>query len=75
MFLGLFNNYAAGLSYYYFLANVFTFAQMFFIRRSIDEDKIRKRIEMNKKKTRKKSGWQKRLEEAAKQRGYKAPKR
>jgi YidC/Oxa1 family membrane protein insertase len=75
MFLGLFNNYAAGLSYYYFLANVFTFGQMFFIRKSIDESKIRKQIEMNKKKPRKKSNWQKRLEEAAKQRGYKAPKR
>jgi YidC/Oxa1 family membrane protein insertase len=75
MFLGLFNNYAAGLSYYYFLANVITFAQIFIIRQTIDEDKIRKQIEINKLKPRKKSGWQKRLEEAAKQRGYKAPKR
>ncbi len=75
MFLGLFNNYASGLSYYYFLANVITFAQMFFIRRSINEDKIRKKIEMNKKKPKKKSSWQKRLEDAAKQRGYNAPKK
>jgi YidC/Oxa1 family membrane protein insertase len=75
MFLGLFNNYASGLSYYYFLANVMTFAQMYFIRRSINEDKIRKKIELNKKKPKKKSNWQKRLEDAAKQRGYKAPKR
>jgi YidC/Oxa1 family membrane protein insertase len=75
MFLGLFNNYAAGLSYYYFLANIITFAQMFFIRKSINEDKIRKQIELNKKKPRKKSSWQKRLEDAAKQRGYKPPKK
>lgn len=72
MFLGMFNNYAAALSYYYFLANIFTFAQMYLIRLTIDEDKIRKQIEINKKKpAKKKSGWQKRLEEAAKQRGKK----
>ena len=76
MFLGIFNNYASGLSYYYFLANIITFAQMYLIRQTIDEDKIRKQIELNKKKpARKKSGWQKRLEEAAKQRGYKPTKK
>ena len=72
MFLGMFNNYASGLSYYYFLANVITFGQMYLIRLTIDEGKIRKQIEINKKKpTKKKSGWQKRLEDAAKQRGKK----
>ena len=76
MFLGMFNNYAAGLSYYYFLANVFTFGQMYFIRKTIDEDKIRAKIEMNKKKPpKKKSSWQKRLEEAAKQRGVQPAKK
>ncbi|MCD4698845.1 MAG: membrane protein insertase YidC [Bacteroidales bacterium] len=76
MFLGLFNNYASGLSYYYFLANVFTFSQMFLIRKTIDEKKIRDKIELNKKKpAKKKSNWQKRLENAAKQKGYKAPKK
>ena len=72
MFLGMFNNYASGLSYYYFLANVITFGQMYLIRLTINEDKIRKQIEINKKKpAKKKSGWQKRLENAAKQRGKK----
>jgi len=67
MFLGLFNNYAAGLSYYYFLANIITFGQMFLIRRTIDEKKILAQIEMNKKKpAKKKSGFQKRLEEMQK---------
>ena len=67
MFLGLFNNYAAGLSYYYFLANIITFGQMFLIRRSIDEKKILAQIEMNKKKPpKKKSGFQKRLEDMQK---------
>lgn len=75
MFLGIFNGYASGLSYYYFLANIITFSQMFLIRRTIDESKIRKQIEINKKKPKKKSKWQARLEEAAKQRGYKAPKK
>jgi YidC/Oxa1 family membrane protein insertase len=67
MFLGFFNNYAAGLSYYYFLANVITFIQMFAIRGLIDEDKLRQKLHENKKKPRKKSGFQKKLEEIAKQ--------
>jgi YidC/Oxa1 family membrane protein insertase len=76
MFLGIFNNYASGLSYYYFLANVITFAQMYLIWLTIDEGKIRKQIEINKKKpAKKKSSWQKRLEVAAKQRGYKGAKK
>lgn len=69
MFLGFFNNYAAGLSYYYFLANMFTFGQMFAIRKLINEDKIRAKIQENKKKPVKKSNLQKRLEDAAKKRG------
>ncbi|MBN3036687.1 MAG: membrane protein insertase YidC [Bacteroidales bacterium] len=71
MFLGWFNNYAAGLSYYYMLANLITFGQMFVIRRTIDEGKIRSKIEENKKKPVRKSNWQKRLEDAARKRGYK----
>ncbi len=68
MFLGYFNNYASGLSYYYFLANIITFTQMFLIRRTINEDKIHAQIQANKlKKPKKKSGFQKRLETMAKQ--------
>lgn len=70
MFLGIFNNFASGLSYYYLLANLITFAQMFIIRRTIDEEKILRQIQMNKKKPVKKSKFQQRLEEMAKQRGY-----
>ena len=69
MFLGIFNNYASGLSYYYLLANLITFAQIYIIRRTIDEDKIRANIMANKKKTVNKSKFQMRLEEMAKQRG------
>lgn len=75
MFLGFFNNYSAGLSYYYMLTNLITFAQMFIIRRVIDENKIRQKIMENKKKPVKVSKFQKRLEEMAKQRGYNAGKR
>lgn len=71
MFLGLFNNYASGLSYYYLLANLITFGQMYIFRLAINEDKLRAQIEINKKKPVKKSGFQKRLEEAARKRGYK----
>jgi YidC/Oxa1 family membrane protein insertase len=66
MFLGFFNSYSSGLSYYYLLANLLTFAQMFFIRRFVDEDKLHRQIQENKKKPVVKSGFQKKLEEMAK---------
>jgi YidC/Oxa1 family membrane protein insertase len=72
VFLGIFNDYASGLSYYYFLVNIITFLQMFLFQKFINEDKLRKRIEANKKKPVKKSNFQKRLEEAAKKKGYPA---
>lgn len=67
MFFAIFNNYSAGLSYYYMLVNIITFIQMFVFRRMINEDKVRATIEANKKKPVKKSNFQKRLEEAQKQ--------
>lgn len=74
MFLGFFNNYSAGLSYYYLLANLFTFAQMWLMRRFVDEAKLHARIQENKAKPVKKSSFQKRLEDMAKQQGYKTRK-
>lgn len=70
MFLFWFNDFSSGLSYYYLLANLLTFAQIFIIRATIDEKKLHAQIEANKKKPVKKSGFQKRLEDMAKQRGY-----
>ncbi len=67
MLLFVFNSFASGLSYYYFLTNVITFAQMYAFRFMINEDKIRQRIEENKKKPVKKSGFMKRLEDMQKQ--------
>lgn len=69
MFLGFFNSYSSGLSYYYLLANLFTFAQMFIIRRFVNEDKLHAQLQENKKKPVVKSGFQKRLEEMAKNQG------
>jgi len=67
MFFAIFNNYSAGLSYYYMLVNIITFVQMFIFRRMINEDKVRATIEENKRKPQKKSNFMKRLEEAQKQ--------
>jgi len=66
--LFIFNNYSAGLSYYYFLANVFTFGQMYVIRRFVNEEKLLAQINENKKKPVKKSRFQERLEEMTRQR-------
>ena len=67
MFLGFFNNYASALSYYYFLANVFTFSQMYFMRKFVDDNALLAQIEANKKKpAKKKSKFQKKLEEMQK---------
>ena len=74
MMLFFFNKFASGLSYYYLLANMFSMGQMYVIKNYvIDQEKIKKQIAANKKKPTKKSRFQKRLEEVAKQRGYQMP--
>jgi len=66
IFLFVMNNYSAALSYYYFLANLITFAQQAIIRRSIDDQKLYAMLQANKKKPIKKSKFQQKLEEIAK---------
>lgn len=66
IFLGVMNNYAAALSYYYFIANMMTFGQQYFIRRGINDEAILAKIEENKSKPKKKSTFQQRMEEMAK---------
>lgn len=63
VFLGVFNNYAAGLSYYYFVANVITFSQQFAIRAFIDEDKIHAKIQEKKAKPKKENRFMRRMKE------------
>ncbi len=75
MFLGFFNNYSAGLSYYYFLSNMMGFGQQYLFKAFIDEDKIHAQIQENKKKPVKKSSFQQRLEQMSKQRGLQAPRK
>lgn len=69
MFMFILNNFSAGLTYYYFLANIITFGQNLITKRFIDEEAILKKLAENKKKPVQKSKWQKRLEEASKARG------
>ena len=67
IFLSFMNSYSSGLSWYYFLANVITFAQTMIMRKVIDDGKIRAGIEAHMKKPVKKSNFQQRLEEMTKQ--------
>ncbi len=68
LMLFFFNNYASGLSLYYFISNLLTIAIMFVIKNFvIDEDKIHAQIEENKKKPVKKSKFRERLDAAMKQ--------
>jgi YidC/Oxa1 family membrane protein insertase len=75
MFMVMLNNFSSGLTYYYFLANILTYLQNIISKRLIDQNKVLATLEENRKKPLKKSKWQQRLEEAAKQRGIKPPKR
>lgn len=66
--LVFFNRFAAGLNFYYFCANLISIIQMWVIKNyMIDEDKIHAKLQENKKKPKKKSSFQQRLEEMQKQ--------
>jgi len=72
MMLFFFNNYASGLSLYYFVSNLLTIFLMLVIKNYIiDDDKIHAKIEENKKKPKRAGGFsarlQKAMEEAEKQ--------
>ena len=69
MMLFWFNDYASGLCFYYFLANLITIVQTMVIRRMIDDDKIHAIMAANaaKNQNRKKSKFQQRYEELMRQ--------
>ncbi|MCB0792729.1 MAG: membrane protein insertase YidC [Flavobacteriales bacterium] len=76
MMLFFLNNYSAGLSYYYLLANVISILQMTVIKRwLVDEDKLRAELLSNMKKPKRKSRWQQRLEDLQKQQQQQARRR
>jgi YidC/Oxa1 family membrane protein insertase len=66
MFLFMFNNYASGLSYYYFIATLISILQTYIIRATVDEKKILAQLHAkrnsNSKNPPKKSGFMDRLE-------------
>lgn len=64
MFLVFFNQYASGLTYYYFVSTLITIVQTLVFRYTVDEEKLLAKLEANKRKPQKKSGFMKRLEEA-----------
>ncbi|MDE6793500.1 MAG: membrane protein insertase YidC [Muribaculaceae bacterium] len=66
-FMVFFNNYAAGLSYYYFLSLLITIAQTYAFRLFVKEEDVRKAMAENAKKPKKKSGFMARLEEMQRQ--------
>ncbi|MBD5204028.1 MAG: membrane protein insertase YidC [Bacteroidales bacterium] len=66
-FMVFFNNYAAGLSYYYFLSLLITILQTYACRYFVKEEDVRRAMAENAKKPHKKSGFMARLEEAQRQ--------
>ena len=65
MFLFIFNDYAAGLSYYYLVSLFITIVQTMIFRWTLDDEKMLKEMEENKKKRagKPKSGFMARLEQ------------
>jgi len=67
MMLFFFNSYSAGLSYYYLCGNLMNMGIMWAIKKyMIDEDRLRLQLAENKKKPKKQSAFQKRLEDMSK---------
>ena len=68
MMLFFFNNYASGLSLYYFISNIISIGIMIVIKNYIlDEDKIHAQIQVNKKKPKKENRFQKKMSEMMEQ--------
>ncbi|GGW33358.1 membrane protein insertase YidC [Arenibacter certesii] len=68
MMLFFFNNYASGLSLYYFVSNLITIFIMLAIKNFIlDEDKIHAQIQENKKKPKKENKFQRKMREMMEQ--------
>ena len=64
MMLVLFNQYPSALSYYFFISTLITIIQTLICRWVVNEEKLLAKLEANKKKPKKKSGFMARLEEA-----------
>ncbi|MFD0965041.1 membrane protein insertase YidC [Pseudofulvibacter geojedonensis] len=68
MMLVFFNNYASGLSLYYFVSNLLTIGIMLAIKKFlIDEEKVLAKIKAHKKKPKKQNKFQKKMQEMMEQ--------
>ena len=67
MFMLILNNFSAGLTYYYFLANLITLGQNLIFKQFIDEEAILRKINAKKNKPAKKSRFAQRLADLQKQ--------
>ncbi|MDN3492479.1 membrane protein insertase YidC [Winogradskyella bathintestinalis] len=68
LMLIFFNNYASGLSLYYFISNLISIGIMLVIKNYIiDEEKVLAKIEVNKKKPKKQNKFQKKMAEMMEQ--------
>lgn len=69
-FIFILNSFPAGLTFYYFVSNLFGIGQQLIIRQFVDDEKIRAKLEAKKEKNKnnpkKKSKFQQRLEDAVK---------
>lgn len=68
IFMFVLNSFPAGLTFYYFVSNIVSFAQIAVIRKFVDDTKIRAILDENKMKNKdkKKSKFQSRIEDAMK---------
>ena len=68
IFLFVLNSFAAGLTWYYFVSNIVTFAQQAITKSFVDDTKIRAQLEANKvkNKDKKPTGFQARIADAMK---------
>ena len=68
LFLGFFNSFASGLTAYLLFSNTFNIAQTIITKNFlIDHDKLKAKMDANKKKPKKKGGFSQRLQEALKE--------
>lgn len=64
VFLFVLNDYPSGLTYYYFVSTLITILLTLAFRYTVNEEKLLAKLEANKSKPKKKSGFMARLEEA-----------
>jgi len=68
------NSTSAGLTYYYFLANILTYAQNLIMKRFINTDSVLFAFEKDRKNPSKKSNWQEKIESVSNLRGINSSK-